>query len=100
MKRLFAFLLALCLLIGTWAAMAESVKLAYSTGSIYLRTGAGTKYAANGVVKNGDSITVLDKGKVWSRIKTSDDREGYIKNLYIYGLGNNYAQGTSYYSKS
>ena len=100
MKKLFAFLLALCLLIGSWAAMAETVKLAYSTGSLNLRTGAGTKYKANGVVKNGDTITVLEKGKVWSKVRTSDSREGYIKNLYISGLGSNYADGTTYYSKS
>ena len=100
MKKIFAFLLALLLLISSWAALAETVKLAYSSGSLKLRKGAGTKYAANGVVKNGDNITVLSKGKVWTKVRTDDNREGYIKNLYISGLGNNYADGTTYYSGS
>ncbi len=100
MKKISALLLALLLLISSWAAMAETVKLAYSSGSLNLRQGPGTKYAANGVVKNGDNITVLEKGKVWSKVLTDDSREGYIKNLYIYGMGKNYAEGTTYYSKS
>ena len=76
MKKIFAFLLALLLLISSWAALAETVKLAYSSGSLKLRKGAGTKYAANGVVKNGDNITVLSKGKVWTKVRTDDNREG------------------------
>ena len=100
MKKIFALLLALCLLIAAWAASAETVKLAHASGKIYLRTGAGTKYKANGTVQSGDSITVLEKGKVWTKIRTADNREGYIKNLYISGMGKNYADGTTYYSGS
>ncbi len=100
MKRTLSFVLVLLMLAGTLAiANAESVKLAYSGGSIHLRTGPGTKYSSNGVVKNGDVITVLSQGKVWSKIQTGDSREGYIKNLYIYGIGKAYAEGTTYYSK-
>ena len=100
MKKALSFILALLVAFSMFAACAETIKLAYSSGSIYLRKGAGTKYATNGVLKNGDSVTVLKKGSIWSKVKTSDSREGYVKNLYIKGIGSAYASGTTYYSKS
>ena len=100
MKKVLSFLMALLLLATMFIASAETIKTATSGGKIYLRSGAGTKYSANGVVKNGDTVTVLSKGKVWTKIRTSDSREGYVKNLYIKGLGKAYADGTTYYSKA
>ncbi len=100
MKRILSVFMVLLLLSTLLlAASAETVKLAYKSGSLNLRTGPGTKYANNGYVHNGDTITVLSKGSVWSKIRTSDSREGYIKNLYISGNGSGYASGTTYYSK-
>ena len=97
MKKFLSILLVVCMLACMMlTAVSETVKLAYSSGSLKLRTGAGTKYAANGVVKNGDTITVLNKGKIWTQIRTADSREGYIKNLYIDGIGSQYASGTTY----
>ena len=99
MKKLLAIFLAALLVASMALACAETIKIAKGS-TIYLRTGAGTKYSANGVVNNGDTITVLTKGKVWTKIRTSDSREGYVKNLYIAGMGKNYADGTTYYSGS
>ncbi|MBO7385571.1 MAG: SH3 domain-containing protein [Clostridia bacterium] len=97
MKKFLSILLVVCMLACMMlTAFGETVKLAYSSGSVKLRTGAGTKYSANGVVKNGDTITVLSKGKNWTKIRTADSREGYIKNLYIDGIGSHYASGTTY----
>lgn len=68
------------------AALAESavVQTQYSDGSLKLRAGAGTTYAVNGYVKNGDAIDVLDRGSTWSRVKAvSSGKTGYIKTQYI-----------------
>ena len=99
MKKVFSFIMALLIAFAMFSASAATIKLAYSSGSIYLRKGAGTKYATNGVLKNGDTVTVLSKGSVWSKVKTADSRQGYVKNLYIKGNGSAYASGTTYYSK-
>ena len=79
-------------------ASAATVEMAYSGGSLYLRSGPGRDYSSKGTVEDGDYITVLSYGDVWSKVKTSDGKTGYIKNLYINDGDGNYASGTSYFS--
>ncbi len=103
MKRKLSLLLVLVMLLSLALPMlagAENVSLAYKNGSLHLRKGPGTNYGTNGYVKDGDYITVLSKGSVWSKVQTSSGRIGYIKNLYISGNGDKYADGTNYYSGS
>ncbi|MBQ6716563.1 MAG: SH3 domain-containing protein [Clostridia bacterium] len=103
MKRKLSILLALVMILSLALPMmagAETVSLAYKNGSLHLRKGPGTNYGSNGYVRDGDYITVLSKGSVWSKIETSAGRIGYIKNLYISGNGYNYADGTSYFGGS
>lgn len=104
MKRKISILLSLVLILAltlpVFAAVAETVSMSYKNGSLHLRKGPGTNYASNGYVQNGDSITVLSKGSVWSKVQTRSGRVGYIKNLYISGIGSNFADGTTYYSGS
>lgn len=76
---------------------AEEVTLGYKGGSLRLRKGASTSTATVAFLKDGDYIDVLSKGSVWSKVETSDGDVGYIKNLYISGIGNSYADGTTYY---
>jgi len=90
-------MLIVCLL-APIAASAATVEMAYGGGSIYLRSGPGREYDDNGTVKDGDYITVLSYGSIWSKVKTSGGRVGYIKNLYINDGDGNYASGTSYFS--
>jgi len=79
-------------------AMAETVRLAYKGGSLYIRAGQGTGYDAVGTVHDGDKIDVLKYGSVWSKIKQrSTGKVGYIKNLYIDDGDSDYAAGISYF---
>lgn len=94
-KALCAMLL-LCIMVPA-VASAATVDLAYNSGAIYLRKGPGRDYGANGTVHDGDSITVQSYGDIWSKVKTSDGRTGYIKNLYIDDGDSNYAAGTDYF---
>jgi len=96
MKVLCAAML-ICLLAPA-IACAATVDMAYNSGSIYLRTGPDRSYSANGTVEDGDYISVLSYGSIWSKVQTSDGRTGYIKNLYIDDGDNYYASGTSYFS--
>lgn len=99
-KSMLRILLAALLIAGllTSTALAATVEMAYSGGSLYLRTGPGRDYSANGTVHDGDYISVLSYGDIWSRVKTSSGRTGYIKNLYIDDGDDYYAAGTSYFS--
>ena len=92
---ILAALLILALIPGT--ALAETVSLAYSGGSLNLRKGPGTEYRSLGTVHDGDHIDVLRYGDVWSKVETDDGKVGYIKNLYIEDGDTNYASGTDYY---
>ena len=86
-KRIAGLVLALTLLAMLFApALAETVKTEYSDGSLVVRSGPGSKYAAASWVKNGQSITVLERGTTWSIIKVdSTGKVGYIKTRYISG---------------
>ena len=79
---LLAVALLLCLLLPA-AALADTVSMARSGGSLYLRSGPGRDYKSVGTVHDGDYITVVSYGSVWSKVKTSSGKTGYIKNLYI-----------------
>ena len=78
-------------------ASAATVEMAYSGGSLYLRSGPGRDYSSKGTVEDGDYITVISYGDVWSKVKTGSGKTGYIKNLYINDGDDNYASGTSYF---
>ena len=98
-KNKFAAILAALLILALipGAALAETVSLAYSGGSLNLRKGPGTEYRSLGTVHDGDHIDVLRYGDVWSKVETDDGKIGYIKNLYIEDGDTNYASGTDYY---
>lgn len=68
--------------------------------TIYLRKGPGRTYDSCGTVTDGQKITVVKRGEIWSQVKTSSGKTGYIKNLYIQDGNDNYASGTSYFDKS
>ena len=90
MKRFISMFLVLTLVFAVFAiADAESVKLAYKGGSIKLRTGPGKEYGYTAYLKDGTSITVLQKGSAWSKVKAGG-KTGYIKSLYISGIGSLY----------
>lgn len=99
MKKLTMILSALLLvaLLVPAVACAETVTLAYTEGSLFLRKGPGKDYKTNGTVHDGDEIDVIRYGSIWSKVETEDGRIGYIKNLYIDGAGDDYASGTEYY---
>lgn len=98
MKAVVALILVMLMLIPA-AASAATMQHAYDSGKIYLRTGPGTNYSSSGTVHNGDHITVLNYGDVWSRVQTDNGKTGYIKNLYINDGDTTYAAGITYCSR-
>jgi len=63
-------------------------------GSLHVRKGPGTEFGSAGYVSNGQAISILSEGSVWTKIKvTSSGITGYIKNNYIIGLSS--ASGTT-----
>jgi len=100
MKNRISFVLAVLLIAALLLpaiASAATIDMAYGGGSLYLRTGPGREYSANGTVTDGDYVTILNYGSIWTRVQTLNGRTGYIKNLYINDGDSDYASGTSYY---
>lgn len=93
--RALALMLLIFLLLPS-AALAEHVRMSVKGGSLYLRSGPGRDYSATTTVHDGDYITVITYGSVWSEIETQSGRTGYIKNLYIDDGDLTYAAGTDY----
>ena len=81
-------------------ASAATIQLAYKDGSLNLRSGPGTNYKSLGYLHDGDKVGIIKYGDVWTKILTSDDKVGYVKNLYIDNGDADYATGTSYLSSS
>ena len=99
MKNKLLILVSLILILAlSIPAFAASVVTANNGGTLRLRKGAGTNYATVAIVTDGDNLTVLSKGSVWTKVETDGGDVGYLKNLYIAGLGSLYADGTTYYS--
>lgn len=91
-----AMLLALSVMVPVLAS-AATVTMAYDGGKLYLRSGPGRDYKATETIKDGTKITVESYGEIWSKVRTSDGKTGYIKNLYINDGDKDYAAGTSYF---
>lgn len=88
-KKILGLFLALILALSMYlpiTAAAEKVKTEYVDGSLVVREGPSTSTGKAGWVKNGQEITVLSRGKTWSKIKVdSTGKVGYIKTKYIVG---------------
>jgi mannosyl-glycoprotein endo-beta-N-acetylglucosaminidase len=95
-KVLISMFVLIAILVPT--CFAQTVSLAYKTGSLNLRQGPSTDFVSLGVLKHGDHITVEEYGSVWSRVRTDDGLVGYIKNLYINDGDMDFAAGTTYVS--
>lgn len=100
MKKIIATILII-IIVSTFAisAFADTVYIAVEsgkTGGIFLRGGPGRNYEQKGVVKSGDTISVIEQGEIWSKIETKDGSTGYIKTLYIQNGDERYASGTRY----
>ena len=63
--------------VGTGAA----VQLSY--GSLNVRTGAGTSYAAKDWLTNGEQVVVLSTSGAWSRILYHGTKTGYVSSKYL-----------------
>lgn len=83
-RKVLSTMAAVTLLALTPAmASAETVSLAYPDGSLHLRRGPGTHYAAVGYLHDGDYIDVLSNGGQWSQVRTALGKTGYIRSRYI-----------------
>lgn len=90
--------LCLCLLLISCSALAQTVSLAYKSGSLNVRKGPGKDYKSVDVVYHGDHIVIEEYGDVWTKIRTPSGVVGYIKNVYIDDGDEDYAAGTEYVS--
>ena len=89
MKQLRKILVAL--LIAALCVSSLAVALAASkvktTGSVYLRSGAGRDYSSKGVVPKGKSLTYLDetkkdeRGVAWYKVKYNG-KTGWVSSKY------------------
>lgn len=96
LSRVLAMALIFCVMVPA-VASAASITMAYDGGSLFLRSGPGRDYKSIGTVHDGDTVSVLSYGEIWSKVKTSGGKTGYIKNLYIDDGDDNYASGTDYF---
>ena len=59
-----------------------------SSGSLNVRTGPGTSYAAKDWLTDGEAVVVLSSDGSWSRILYHGTKTGYVSARYLSGGGN------------
>lgn len=71
---------------STGSASATTIYVGSSGGTLHVRSGPGTEFSSAGYVRHGASVSVLERGSTWSKIKVaSTGTIGYIKTKYLSG---------------
>lgn len=50
---------------------------------ITMRTGPGTSHKVMSMLSSGESVSMMEYGKEWSRIQTSDGKDGWVLSRYL-----------------
>lgn len=79
-KYLFFTVAIICLLSGSLAA-----KNLYVSGitKITMRTGPGVEHKIVTMLKSGTKLTVIEYQKDWSRVKTDDEKSGWVLSRFL-----------------
>lgn len=48
-----------------------------------MRTGPGVSYKIIAMLPSGDAVTMVEYGKEWARIQTSDGKDGWVLSRYM-----------------
>lgn len=79
-------LLLICLLLGiillTESALAQTWYIKPSA-EFPLRRGQGTDYRILAIVPDGTAVTIVEEADSWVKVKTEDDKEGWILKRYL-----------------
>lgn len=67
----------------------SSYQVNVSSGTLNIRSGAGTSYSILGGLYNGEKIVVISSSNGWSRILYRGNRTGYVSNSYISPISQN-----------
>ena len=92
--RVMAWMLVLTLSLGltstAFAASMGVVRMPTKDGSVYLRSGGGTKYPPIGYANHGDLLKILSEGRNWDRVTMTSGvgkgKTGWMSNKYITNL--------------
>ncbi len=71
--------------IKTVSSTPASVKI--GSGTLNVRSGAGTKYSVKGSLSKGDTVLVLSKTSSWSKILYHGTKTGYVSSKYLSASG-------------
>ena len=84
-KRLFACLAVLVLLMASLpvAALAETYARVVCFDVLHLRSGPGSDYEIIGKYRNGTKVQILSTGSRWAKVKTPDNKIGYMYTEYL-----------------
>jgi len=58
----------------------KGITVYVNNASINIRSGAGTEYAVVTTAPKGAKLTMLEESGSWYRVKTSDGKEGWVRN--------------------
>ena len=63
----------------------DTASVKVSSGSLNVRSGAGTSFPKIGSVYKGDAVIILSASNGWSRVLYSGNKTGYVSSAYLSG---------------
>ncbi|MDX9788664.1 MAG: TIGR04211 family SH3 domain-containing protein [Desulfobacterales bacterium] len=62
---------------------AAKTKYVADIREITLRTGPGTEYKISAFIPSGNPLTVIEEADTWTKVQTSDGKEGWVLSRFI-----------------
>jgi SH3 domain protein len=80
--RVAAAVLWIGLIATPWVAHAQAAWVLPQI-SLNLRTGASDQHRIIGTIKTGEEVQILDRRAKWTRVRTSEGKQGWIRGGYL-----------------
>ena len=78
MRALLSLAVLVLMALSATSSQAQEAWVMDKEVTLTLRTGAGTQYRIIGSLTTGDVTTILSRGDGWTKIRTSDGKEGWV----------------------
>lgn len=82
-KTMKLSILVSMMIVMLWSTNVFADSIGKATTNLNVRSGPSTKYNVIGSLRKNESVIILSSDNGWSKVKLSNNKEGYASNKYI-----------------